>query len=132
MSIDQIEALYGAEEVQVTDPTMMIRINNLFRYGMSPIELYDATRSSWKVGAQRESAKFAFAVFEGVVQEVYTIRGWYPAGETLSTRGAPKTPGRWEFVGDIAEARVRNRYRFRSVRRYLPQGSQNPIRYVIT
>jgi hypothetical protein len=130
MSVAQIQAQYGAKEATVTEPAILIRINDLFRYGMLPIELYDATRSSWKVGRRREAAELAFAVFEGVIQEVYRIRGWHPAGQTLSTRGAPATPGRWEFVGDIAGPSIREKYLYKSVRLYFQQGSQNPIRYV--
>lgn len=130
MTIDQVRALYGAIEADVKHPCILIRINDLFRYGMTPIELYDATRGVWKTGPNREKAKFALAVFEGVVQEVYQIAQWFPGGSTLYTRNDTDYPERWEFVGRIAPEPIRKRYLFRSVRRYLPQGAQNPIRYV--
>lgn len=130
MSVDHIEALYAATPVEIDVPAILIRINELFRYGMSAIELYDTTPGIWKIGNDRTKAKFAMAVFEGVVQEVYEIQGWFPAGSTLSTRGELKDESRWEFVGHIAEDSVRSRYRMKSVRRYFPQGAQNPVRYV--
>jgi hypothetical protein len=130
MSVDQIEALYAATPVEIDVPTILIRINELFRYGMSPIELYDATRGIWRIGHDRTKAKFAMAIFEGVIQEVYEIQGWFPAGSTLSTRGEMKEEGRWEFVGRIAEDSVRTGYRMKSVRQYFPLGDQNPVRYV--
>lgn len=129
MSIEQIQALYGADEVEIEDPCILIRINELFRYGMTPIELYDTTRGVWRIGANREKAKFALAVFDGVVQEVYEIRGWFPAGSTMSTRGETDEPERWEFVGRIAPDNIRKRYRLKSVRDPFLQGAQNPIRY---
>ncbi len=65
-----------------------------------------------------------------MVQEVYQIRGWYPAGSTLSSRGKLRSPGRWEFVGDVASGKVRDRYVFKSMRHYLSPKGRNPIRYV--
>lgn len=130
MTIDQVRAIYAAEEVDIKHPTILIRINDLFRYGMTDIELYDATRGVWKAGPKRAKAKYALAVFEGVVQEVYEIAGWFRGGSTLCKRSGTDAPDRWEFVGRIALDSVRNRYRFKSVRSHLPQGAQNPIRYV--
>jgi uncharacterized protein len=130
MGLDQIVAQYGASEAEITHQVVLIRINRLFRYGLTPIELYDITRGLWKVGPQRDSAQFALPVFDGVVQEVYRIASWFPAGSTLSTRDHEINEERYEFVGSIAEGSVRDRYLQKSVRSYFPPGSQNPIRYV--
>lgn len=130
MTIEQIQALYGADEVEIKHPCVLIRINEFFRYGLTPMELYDATRGVWRIGHRRENAKFALAVFDGVVQEVYEIQGWFPAGSTMSTRDDTADPHRWEFVGRIAPRHIRGRYRFKSVRSHFPHGAQNPIRYI--
>ena len=130
MTVEQLEAHYAAAEARILHPSILIRINDLFRYGMSDIELYDATRCAWKVGPQRKKAKLALAVFDGIVQEVYEIEGWYPAGSTLLTREARPRPDRWEFVGRIAAESIRKRYRLKSVRSHFSRGAQNPIRYV--
>lgn len=130
LSVENIVALYGAEEVRVTEPSLLIRINEQYRYGMSPVDLYDATRGVWRVGERREKAELALAVFEGVVQEVYRIQSWHPAGATFSTRGDLACTGRWEFVGNVAEAKVRKKYYLKSVRKEFAQGNQNPIRYL--
>ena len=50
---------------------------------MNETELYDATRGIWKVGEERVKAKYAFAVFEGVIREVYEISQWLHAGSTF-------------------------------------------------
>ena len=60
--------------------------NMVCRYGMSDVELYDATRSAWRVGPRRRHARYAFSVFEGVVREVYLIAGWMSAGSTFNVR----------------------------------------------
>ena len=130
MTCDQVRAIYEREPVELLDPILLIRINRLFRYGLSPVELYDATRGVWRVGERRHGAELALAVYDGVVQEVYRIRAWFPAGSTFSTRGALDADGRWEFVGSVAEESARSRYLNKSVSAYFAQGSQQPVRYV--
>jgi len=130
MKAERLEAQYGAEQVQVQHRALLVRINRLFRYGMSPIELYDATRGWWRVGEKRQQVEFALAVYDGVVQEVYRVEAWLPAGSTVSTRRETPDPDRWEFVGQIAAEPIRKSYRLRSVRHYWGHGAQNPVRYV--
>lgn len=130
MTVEQVEAHYGATPADIDHRVLLIRINRLFRYGLSPVELYDATRGIWRLGKDREKLDYAFAVYEGVVQEVYRVEEWFPAGTTFSTRGHPSDPDRWEFVGHVAGDDVRERYRYRSVRHVWDQGARNPIRYV--
>jgi hypothetical protein len=48
---------------------------------MTPVELYDATRGVWRVNPSRHKAKYAFAVYEGIVKEVYEIKAWFPADQ---------------------------------------------------
>ena len=130
MTLDQLIAQYAATEVEIIHPVILIRINKLFHYGMTPIELYDVTRGFWKTGPKRKSAHFAFSVFDGVVQEVYQIVSWHQAGTTFSTRDHGGRDERWEFVGSLADNSIRRRYRYKSVREYFAKGSRNPIRYV--
>jgi hypothetical protein len=46
---------------------------------MSDVALYEATRGVWKIGPRRAKARYALAVYQGVVQEVYEILNWDPA-----------------------------------------------------
>ena len=119
--------------VEVTDAAVFIRLNQLFRPEMSAQELYEAARGVWVVGPRRELAKYALVVYRGIVQEVYEIEGWHPAGSTpYETRPLRDVlhERRWEFVGHPAEEDVRSRYIGRSVAHYFKQGDANPIRYV--
>ena len=84
MDVELLASIYESEKGIIEEPVILIRINKLYRHGMSDIELYDATRGVWKVGARRERASYAFAVFEGIVREVYKINEWFPAGTTPS------------------------------------------------
>lgn len=129
MELDEIISIYDARPVKITEKAILIRINQLFRYGMSSIELYDATRGIWKVGANRKNVCYAFSVFQGIVREVYKIIAWFPAGSTLSTRDDVNDPDRWEFIGNTASEKIRKKYINGSVTHYLKK-SQNPIAYV--
>jgi hypothetical protein len=98
--VHELHALYRRMPVKIREPAILIRIPRVYRYGMSPTELYDATRSAWRVGPRRIQARYAFAVNDGIVLEIYTIQHWFRAGATFSTRGTPAQPDRWEFIGD--------------------------------
>src|SRR4051812_14944895 len=113
----------------IVDPVILIRIPRAFRPGMSDLELYEATRGVWKIGPRREKARYALAVYEGTVQEVYEILHWDPAWTTpyeTRTFNDKTVAGWWEFVGSVASDAVRGRYRGKSVRHYFSGGSRNP------
>lgn len=124
---------YAAKPVTVEVPALLIRINRLYRHNMSEQELYEATRGVWKLGPRCTKARYAFAVFEGVVREVYEIESWHPAATTpYVTRDASqlKTHGRQEFVGRVAGAAIRDAYVGRSVADYFKHGLRSPVVYV--
>jgi hypothetical protein len=130
MSLDQLYGLYKSEDVVISEPAILININKSFHYNITDVELYDATRSAWVVGINKEKAKYAFSVYEGIVQEVYEIKGWYLNNSTFNTRKSELTDtrdNRWEFVGKIATTAVRNKYRYKNVSKYI--GPRNPINY---
>lgn len=113
-------------------PCILVTINRLYRSGMTEIELYEATRGVWKLGLRRKKAKFAMAVYQGIIREVYRINGWHPAGTLpYSTRDASAfaASGRWEFEGQVAPE-YSSKYLRTSVRYLLGDSNQNPIRYV--
>jgi hypothetical protein len=131
--LHEVVALYDRRPVKIKESAVLIRINKLYRPLMSQAELYDATRGIWRVDRKRASrAKLAFAVFEGVVREVYVVKDWFDAGSTFLTRhpqGDPN-PDRKEFIGRVAPDKIRQRYINRDVSHYFQRGSQNPVRYV--
>ena len=122
-------------EIQKRDqPSILIRINKLYRPQMTPSELYDVTRGVWKAAEKRREPgryKYAFAVFEGIVREVYTIIEWHKAGSTFTSRDWEDfgVRDRWEFIGQLAPKRVRRRYFDGDVSKYFTQGNRNPVRY---
>ena len=122
VSLSELVLYYAARPVEVTDPALLIRINRLYRHGMTEDELYEATRGVWKLGRRRSTAP-----------EVYEIHGWHPAGTTpYKTRihRNVQREGRCEFTGCKADQLVRARYVGSSVAAYFPRGLRSPVVYV--
>ncbi len=132
MTVPQLIATYAKEPTSIEEPSVLIRISQLFRYSMSEMELYDYTRGYWKINKERATAaQYAFAVYEGIIQEVYTILQWVEAGSTLNTRKDHyPVEGRFEFIGNLAPTGIRTKYKFKSVEQLFQKGNMNPILYV--
>ena len=126
---------YAAKPVEIEHKVILIRINQQFRPDMSEEELYDVTRGIWKLSPERaKETDYAFAVFEGVVREVYEIERWRSAEELeFPTRSEDLKADRQDrsgFEGRVASNEIRSRYMGGLVAEYLPRSAQNPIRYV--
>lgn len=114
----------------ISEPVIAININQTFRSGMNAKDLYDFTRDIWRLSLKTAvKAKYAFSVYGGVVKEVYEIDQWHPAGTTSYVNHRfidPILKNRFEFVGRVANADVRDKY----IEKKLPQKhGQNPVRY---
>ena len=132
MTVKQIISAYSKQKVQIEESVILIRINQHFRYSMTEMELYDFTRGYWKINIDRaKNAKYAFAVYNGIIQEVYEIKTWLKAGESMSVRGKIEIiEDRAEFIGNIAEENTRRKYKYKSVEEYFKKGNANPIMYI--
>src|SRR5436309_14838422 len=101
-------------EVQIDDPVVAININQTYRHGINDDDLYDCTRGIWRLNKDHaEKATYAFAVYQGVIKEVYEIDKWFPAGSTkyLRRRFNPTDLfERFEFIGRVAPDNVRGKY----------------------
>jgi hypothetical protein len=132
MTIEEVMAIHQRKPAKISEPAILIRINRLYRYGISPGELYDATRGTWVVGERRQQAEYAVAVYQNIVREVYRIAQWLRAGSTF--RGnypeGDADAKRWEFVGTRAGAEIREKYVGRAVDNYFAKYSRNPVQYV--
>jgi len=75
-----------------------------------------AQEEKMKTACEKRDAKFAYATFNGVVKDVYTIYSWVPAGsQAYFTRSDIQSSerietARWEFVGTRAPDEIRKRY----------------------
>lgn len=116
-TVDEVFQHYDAKAVTFDEPCIIININRLYTRGISAKKLYDSTRASWIVGAKRDRANYAIASYRGLVREVYEIEKWQPNGD------------RWEFIGKVADDKIRDKYLNQSLENYIKKGGQNPIRY---
>lgn len=117
-SSDEIIAMYSAPKFGTDLPVLLININRLFHRQMTANEIYEATRSSWKLSNRKDKAKFAIATYKGLTREVYLINDWYKEGE------------RWAFNGIVAENEVRESLRYKSIAHLAVRGAANPVRYI--
>ena len=131
----------GISIATVDDPVIGICINQQYpfceRTG-DPDELYQCTRCLWNVNLVRaQQAEYAFAVYRGIIREVYKIEEWHPGIPTEEAywiarfiqqgrKDKPKTKGRSGFTGELAPDRIRNKY----VGKHFPERFQGPIRYL--
>jgi hypothetical protein len=133
LPFNELVSYYDPKPAKVTEPALLIRINQRYRHNMSPQELYESTRGIWRLGPRRDQAKVALAVFHGTVRAVYSIESWHPAGTTAYQTRPPREvrdPERWEFVGSLAPVRVQSKYLGRSVANQFRPGQQSPTAYV--
>lgn len=72
-SVQDLVRRYDAPPVTVTEPCIAININQTYKPGMTDRQVYECTRGIWPLGADREKAQFALAVFQEVILEVYAI-----------------------------------------------------------
>ena len=123
-SIDasQLSAYLVGESLTEEDfkgfPTIVFRINKLYRRGMPAIELYDVTRYCWAVNLSKaEKCKYAMSAYEGRILEIYEIAEWFDAGTTFLIRKMEQPDEhRKEFVGKICKnPNVRKRFLGKSI-----------------
>lgn len=120
-TVDEVTQHYDAKVITITEPSIIININRLYKRFMTQQQLYEATRSAWKVASfRRNQTKFAIASFRGLVREVYEIESWNMNIDRND---------RWEFIGKIADENIREKYLNQSLDNYIKKGSQNPIKY---
>ena len=86
--------------------------------GMSPNELYEATRREWKIKQQKvDQIEYVFATHNNTIIEVYKPKEWYANIKT----------GRLMFDGELAPLDIRQQY----IGQYVPAlvGVRNPVSY---
>ncbi|PHV61563.1 hypothetical protein [Cyanobacterium aponinum] len=113
-----------SNSLNITESAILFRITRTYSPDLSPEELYDATRGNWvlRKKERRENAEYGFAVYQGIVKQVYRIHFWHFSG--VITNGNE----RYCFEGEIAEDK--QHYIGMNVAHYFPRGYSSPTRYV--
>jgi uncharacterized protein len=128
-----------AATVSIDEPVVVININQQYKHVENAEDLYNCTRGIWRLNRKRAGkAQYAFAVYQGVIKEVYEIDKWIPVSQATrdywkereNSQGRYFPPeihdGRSEFTGKLAPETIRKKY----VGRRMPvRLGQNPIRY---
>jgi len=130
MSVDTVKSLYDAPKAPpITEPTLLIRIPQLWTPQMTDKDLFEATHGWWKVGPRREKAKYVFSVNRGVIRGVYHIGRWRPRvkGDRDWKDDIGKPP-RWGFNGQHAPEMAQ--FLNTSVRHLFKRGEASPVKYL--
>lgn len=151
LSVEDFEIRYGAEKLKEEDikhGILIIKINKLFKWDMSPKDLYDATRGIWvaSLNRVRHDVEYVFAVYNQLIVAVYKPDEWYRVGENrddiprkheFENGIDDKTKKRIYFVsknyGQSEESLDENQkfYRHKSIAGFaINQSAQNPITYL--
>lgn len=123
---------------RIDEPVVAININRQYPRARNAGDLYQVTRSMWRLNRERAGrARYAFAVYQREIKEVYEIERWAPASEATRRYWRERErsqgddfegthDGRSEFIGGLAPEAIRKKY----IGRRMPvRHSQNPIRY---
>lgn len=122
MTVKDIELKYQAVPAVFKHSAALITVNRFYHQGISAEELYERTRSAWKMSMeQAKRVDIVCSVYRGIIREVFTPESWHFHEERS---------GRILFVGRIAEEPIRKFYLDKSVKHLIKVGSANPIRYV--
>ena len=130
MTTDDIIRLYNAEPLtSLKHKAIIININGQYKRGMTDDELYNATRQSWVIAANKTKwIKFVLAEYKGLIIQVFSVNDWYSV-PFKDKNGKEKL--RWAFNGAIADKTVSDIYINKSISHVKKWGTANPIRYNI-
>ena len=88
LTVEEFELRYGAEllkEEDIKHNILVIKINRLFHWNMTPKELYDATRGNWivSISRARREIDYVFAVYNQLIVAVYKPDEWHYVREMI-------------------------------------------------
>ena len=148
LTTEEFELQYGAvplEKEDIKHSILVIKINKLYRRGMSEEELYDAVRGFWAASLKSIEArkvKYVFGVYNGLIVGVYKPDVWHygyemidiPQRGILTTEDYERIKNRVYFVcNDYRNLDDEGQfYLHKSIAKLkVNQSAQNPITYLI-
>lgn len=111
--------------VVITEPAIFIRLTKHNPSSLNPAQLQQLASYCWRVSVRRKKAKYAIAVHQGIILQVYEIKTWQ---QITNNNILPQDKGRWYFDGIVATDK--QHYIGQSVKHYFKPHSSNPITYV--
>lgn len=148
LTTEEFEMQYGAvplEKEDIKHSILVIKINKLYRRGMSEEELYDAVRGFWAASLKSIEArkvKYVFGVYNGLIVGVYKPDVWHygykmidiPQRGILTPEDYERIKNRVYFVcNDYRNLDDEGQfYLHKSIAKLkVNQSAQNPITYLI-
>ena len=148
LTTEEFELQYGAvplEKEDIKHSILVIKINKLYRRGMSEEELYDAVRGFWAASLKSIEArkvKYVFGVYNGLIVGVYKPDTWHygyemmdiPQRGILTLEDYERIKKRVYFVcNDYRNLDEEGQfYLHKSIAKLkVNQSAQNPITYLI-
>lgn len=146
LTVENFEKYYGAEELcqeDVKHKILVIKINKLYKKGMSNDEVYQIVRGCWRASLKNvQSVDYVFGVYNSLIVAVYKPTKWYvckDAKDKLPRQNITLTPQNENriffsdesfekgFSGDENELF----YQGKSIAKLkVNQSAQNPITYL--
>lgn len=89
LTVEEFELQYGAVPLNAEDikhSILVIKINKLYRRGMSQKELYNAVRGFWAASLnsiKRRKVEYVFGVYNGLIVAVYKPDEWHYTYEMI-------------------------------------------------
>ena len=148
LTTEEFELQYGAvplEKEDIKQTVLVIKINKLYRRGMSEEELYDAVRGFWAASLksiESRRVKYVFGVYNGLIVGVYKPDSWHygyemidvPQKDILTSEDFERLKNRIYFVcKDYRNLDEEGRfYLHKSIAKLkVNQSAQNPITYLM-
>ncbi len=148
LTTEDFELQYGAvplEKEDIKHSILVIKINKLYRQGMSEEELYDAVRGFWAASLRTIEArkvKYVFGVYNGLIVGVYKPDAWHygyemidiPQADILTPDDYERLKNRVYFVcDDYRDLDEEGRFYLHKsiVNLKVNQSAQNPITYLM-
>lgn len=147
LTVEEFELQYGAVPLEIEDikhSILVIKINKLYRRGMSEAELYDTVRGCWAASLksiQTKKVKYVFGVYNGLILAVYKPDEWHyvhemidiPRKEIMTSEEYERLKNRIYFIcKDYNNLDEEGRFYFNKsiVNLKVNQSAQNPITYL--
>ena len=147
LTTEEFELQYGAvplEKEDIKHSILVIKINKLYRRGMSDAELYDSVRGFWAASLKSIEArkvKYVFGVYNGLILGVYKPDAWHygyemidtPQRDILDPEGFERLKNRVYFVcHDYRNLDDEGKFYLHKsiVNLKVNQSAQNPISYL--
>lgn len=126
ISCEELEIKMAAEEAIIEDDVLVIKINQLYRRGMSEEEIYEATRKYWRLSkTNAKKIQYVLSAANGLVRGVFEPEEWYQ-----DNRENKENSKRIFFEGKVATQAVCEKYLFKTLNKYPKTQGQNPAVYI--